>query len=188
MIVELSAYVSMLSMNVNLRCERMKSERRPPLVIPYRRGRYLPNGLTTGAEGTSDPDDRTLALTHAFDTLWKEAEKAGQVIPQLNTETCIQELSVPLGLDLPDTMGNPQFQEAWLMRSPYCGTHLVRFPSLGAITNHTITFVPHLPEQVMDPMTIQGDALVDVTDWPVGSLQVIINWRETEGAFTVKLR
>ena len=85
-------------------------------------------------------------------------------------------------------------RDAWLMRSPYCGTHLVLFPSLGMVTDYTITFVPFLPDEKKEPMHIHvplgdhTDGLVDVSAWPVGDHNVSLMAGSNSGTFTLKLR
>ncbi|MBP7513267.1 MAG: hypothetical protein KA791_01890 [Flavobacteriales bacterium] len=190
MFVDLRSYYPGMGSLVNERCERMDCTRRPPVVLPFRKGRYHPDGVVLGYHMDRASDPRTDALTEQFDALWKKAMKEESVVPQLNSDTCRQELVLP-----PDVEPNrTPMRDSWLMRSPYCGTHLVLFPSMGTGTDYTITFVPYLPEQKKDPVHVHvplGDhteGLVDVSDWPVGDHQVRRSAEGREESFTLKFR
>ena len=112
------------------------------------------------------------------------------VVPQLNTDTCRQEVIVPADLDLPGTI----YRDAWVMRSCYCGKHFVHFPLWGSQTTYTITFYPHFPDQTKEPVTLDSSALddvnywLDITDWPVGDHSVRLLACGNGGTFTLKLR
>lgn len=190
MFVDLRSYYPGMGSLVNDRCERMECTRRPPVVLPFRKGRYHPDGVVLGYHMDRASDPRTDALTGQFDALWKKAMKEESVVPQLNSDTCRQELVLP-----PDVEPNrTPMRDAWLMRSPYCGTHLVLFPSLGMVTDYTITFVPFLPDEKKEPMHIHvplgdhTDGLVDVSAWPVGDHNVSLMAGSNSGTFTLKLR
>ena len=190
MIVEIMTYYPGMGSLVNERCKHLDCTRRPPIVVPFRPGRFHPDGHAFGYDMNRGPDPRTVKLTEQFDALWKKAMKEDLALPQLNTDTCREQLVVPADLDRPET----QMRDAWLMRSPYCGTHLVLFPSMGPVTDYTITFVPYLPDKKKEPVHIHvplgdhTDGLVDVTDWPVGYHQVSLVARSNGGTFTLKLR
>ncbi|HRH37874.1 MAG TPA: hypothetical protein PK760_05985, partial [Flavobacteriales bacterium] len=171
-------------------------ERRPPVVIPFRKGRFLPTGSRcdrdyySAEEGNSTVDARTVTLTKQFDALWKKAMKEEAVIPQLNTDTCRQEVAVPADLDLPGT----KYRDAWVLRSPYCGTHLVHFPLWGTQTAYTITFHPYKSDQQKEPVTLDTDARddviywLDISDWPIGDHTVQLIGDGNNGTFTLMLR
>lgn len=196
MVVELSVCYRARGGEVDERCRTLDCTRRPPMVIPFRPGRFLPTGTPFSKEyyALEDEEDkldaRTVSLTKQFDALWHKAMKEELVLPQLNTDTCRQEVLVPADLDLPET----QMRDAWLMRSPYCGTHLVLFPSMGTVTDYTITFVPYLSEQQKDPVHVHvplgdhTDGLVDITEWPIGDHSVCLLACGNGGTFTLKLR
>lgn len=190
MVVELSTYFYGVPHQVTDRCARTDCRRRPPVVLPFRPGRYIGNGAPFGPDGAANGDPRTTELTVLFDSLWREAMKEDRVLPQLNTDTCRQELLVPADLDLPET----NYKDAWALRSPYCGTHFFHFPSWGTQTEYIITFNPYLQEVKKDPVTIafhgNEDPMqwVDVTDWPVGDHTVRLLACGNGGTFTLKLR
>ncbi len=188
MLVELTAYRSASELDVSARCERMQCTRRPPVVLPFRSGWYLPNGLPFGADRNESADIRTTALTTAFDRLWEQAVKIERIIPQLNNDTCVQDLFIPAGPDRPETTDGPRYSDVWLMRSPYCAMHMVRFPALGTSTAYFITFVPYLTEKSNAPVHFRSDAVVDVTDWPVGDHTMAVRWGDTGTTLTLKLR
>jgi hypothetical protein len=87
MIVEIMAYYPRMGSLVNERCKHLDCARRPPIVMPFRPGRYHPDGHAYGYDMNRGPDPRTVELTDQFDALWKKAMKADHVIPQLNTDT-----------------------------------------------------------------------------------------------------
>ncbi len=194
MVVELSMYYP--PMPAYERPTIRAGERRPPVVIPFRKGRFLPTGIRYGKdyyaaeEGNSTVDARTVDLTKQFDALWKKARKGEAVIPQLNTDTCHQEVLVPAGLDLPET----KFRDAWVLRSPYCGTHFVHFPLWGTHTAYTITFHPYQSDQIKEPITLETDARddvnywLDISDWPVGDHTVDLIGVGNSGTFKLMLR
>jgi len=194
MVVELSVYYP--PMPAYERPTIRAGERRPPVVIPFRKGRFLPTGVLygkdyyTAEEGERTVDARTVALTKQFDALWKQATKDEAVIPQLNTDTCHQEVQVPAELDLPET----RYRDVWLLRSWYCGTHLVHFPLWGNRTAYTITFHPHRTDQQKEPVILDTDERddvnywLDISDWPVGDHMVELVGDGNGGTFTLKLR
>lgn len=190
MIVEIMAYYPGMGSQVNERCKHMDCTRRPPIVVPFRPGRYHPDGHAYGYDMNRGPDPRTAELTEQFDALWREAMKKDRVIPQLNTDTCSQELLLPVEPDAPKTSKS----DAWVLRSAYCGTHLLYFPSMGPTTDYDITFVPYLPEIRKDPVRVHipaGDHTVwptNVTDWPIGDHTVRRSADGREERFTLKLR
>ena len=194
MIVEITAYYPRMGSLVEERCKHLDCTRRPPIVVPFRPGRYHPDGHVYGYEMNRAGDPRTDALTEQFDVLWKKATKEDLVVPQTNTDTCKQELVVPPALDLPDRTDIPRQRDVWAGRSPYCGTHLVHFPSMGKVTDYTITFVPYLPEEKKEPVHIHvplgdhTDGLVNVSDWPVGDHQVRRSAEGREESFTLEFR
>lgn len=196
MVVELSHYWTLMGGSVDARCKTLDCTRRPPMILPFRPGRYRTNGrsFTDDASVWVDTvvriDARTNDLIAQFDALWKEAMEEDLVVPQLSTDTCRQELNL-----LPDPDHMEQLPgDAWLLRSPYCGTHLVRFPSFGSTTDYTITFVPYLPEQTKEavqihvPMGDHEEFPVDVSDWPVGDHDVNVTMGVHHDAFKLKLR
>ena len=85
-------------------------------------------------------------------------------------------------------------RDTWLMRSPYCGTHLVRFPTCHTQTEYIITFTPFLQELARDPVHVHlslgddADGPVDITNWPAGDHQVQLLGDGHGGTFTLKLR
>lgn len=194
MVVELSVYYP--PMKEYDRPTIRAGERRPPVVLPFRKGRFLPTGIMYGKdyygaeEGNTTADARTIALTKQFDELWKKAMKEERVIPQLNTDTCHQEVVVPDNLD----MRGETYRDVWLLRSPYCGTHFVHFPFWGAQTTYTITFHPYQPDQVKEPVTLAADARddvkdwLDISDWPVGDHPAQLTKDGISCTFTLKLR
>ncbi len=194
MVVELS--VSYTPMPAYDRPTIREGERIPPVVIPFRKGRFLPTGIMYGKdyysaeEGHSTIDARTVDLTKQFDALWKKAMKEERVIPQLNTDTCHQEVQVPADLHLPET----KYRDVWVLRSPYCGTHFVHFPLWGNKTSYTITFHPDQSDQQKEPVTLDTDARddviywLDISDWPVGDHAVELVGDGNSGTFTLKLR
>ncbi len=194
MVVELSVYYP--PMPAYERPPIRVGERRPPVVIPFRKGRFLPTGVRYGKdyytteEGNSTVDARTVDLTKQFDALWKKAMKDEAVIPQLNTDTCHQEVQVPADLQLAET----KYRDVWLLRSFYCGTHLVHFPLWGNKTSYTITFHPYQSDQQKEPVTLAADARddvnywLDISDWPVGDHAVELTGEGNSGAFMLKLR
>lgn len=196
MIVELSVYYRARGGEVDERCARMDCRRRPPMVLPFRPGRYLPTGfpLSKAYYALDDPDEqrdaRTTSLTQQFDALWTKAMKEELVIPQTNTDTCRQEVIVPADLDLPGTV----YRDAWILRSPYCGRHFVHFPLWGTQTSYTITFNPYYADQTKEPVTLDTSALddvnywLDITDWPIGDHPVQLLACGNGGTFTLKLR
>ncbi len=189
MIVEIMAYYPGMGSLVNERCKHLDCTRRPPIVLPFRPGRYHPDGHAYGYDMNRGADPRTVEMTEQFDALWKKAMKADLVVPQTNTDTCVQELVLPLDLDRPES----PMRDAWVMRSPYCGTHLLHFPSMGTVADYTVTFVPYLPEQRKEPVHIHvpsGDHPidpVDVSDWPIGDHLVDLR-SGNGGPFILKLR
>ncbi|MBL7937769.1 MAG: hypothetical protein JNL43_00300 [Flavobacteriales bacterium] len=195
MVVELSVYYRARGGEVEERCRTMDCARRPPVVIPFRRGRYLPTGTEFGKEyyASDDAEDnldaRTVSLTKQFDALWKKAMKEELVVPQLNTDTCRQEIPVPADLDLPGT-----FRDVWVMRSSYCGKHYVHFPLWGTRTEYMITFNPYRPNEAREPVTLDTRTLedvdywLDISDWPVGDHPVRLLACDNGGTFTLKLR
>jgi hypothetical protein len=190
MIVEIMAYYPRMGSLVNERCKHLNCTRRPPIVMPFRPGRYHPDGHAYGYDMNRGPDPRTVELTEQFDALWKKAMKADLVVPQTNTDTCVQELVLPADLDRPES----PMRDAWVMRSPYCGRHLVQFPSRGTATEYFITFVPYLQERNMDPVHIDlalgenAERPIDVTDWPIGDHHVRMLACGNGGTFILKLR
>ncbi len=190
MVVELTTYFYGVPHQVTDRCAGTDCRRRPPVVLPFRPGRYIGNGAPFGPDGAANGDPRTAQLTVLFDSLWNEAMKEDHVVPQLNTDTCTQELFVPADLDRPETV----YRDAWLPRSAYCGTHFVSFPSMGPTTDYFITFVPYLPEINKDPVRVHipaGDHAVvplNVTDWPIGDHLVQRSANGREETFTLKVR
>jgi len=194
MVVELSVYHT--PMKEYERPAIRAGERRPPVVIPFRKGRFLPTGSRCDSdyyadeEGKSTIDARTVDLTKQFDALWKKAMQKEAVIPQVNTDTCHQEVQVPADLHLPET----KYRDAWVLRSLYCGTHFVHFPLWGAKTAYTITFHPYQPDQRKEPITLASDALddvnywLDISDWPVGDHPVQLTGDGISCTFTLKLR
>jgi|GEM_PF-1652867 len=196
MVVELSVYYRARGGEVDERCKTLDCKRRPPMVVPFRPGRYLPIGRRFTKEyyamddAEEQVDARTVLLTEQFDVLWKKAMEEERIIPQLNTDTCWQDVHVPADLDLPDT----NYRDAWVIRSPYCGTHFARFPAWGTGTTYIITFIPYLPDVKKDPVTIGflsgEEALqwVDMSDWPVGDHSVSLFACGNGGTFTLKLR
>ncbi len=194
MVVELSAIHA--PMPAYERPTIREGERRPPVVIPFRSGRFLPTGSRCDKdyysveEGIKTVDARTTELTEQFDVLWAKAMKNDQVITQRNTDTCHQQVQVPADLDLPET----KYRDVWLMRSPYCGTHFVHFPLWGAQTAYTITFDPHQSDQQKEPVTLHTDSRddvnywLDISDWPVGDHQVSLMSCMNGGTFILKLR
>jgi hypothetical protein len=190
MVVELTTYFYGMSSQVADRCERTDCRRRPPVVLPFRPGRYIGNGAPFGPDGAANPDPRTTELTALFDALWRDAMEADGVIPQLNTDTCHREVQVPADLHLPET----KYRDVWLLRSPYCGTHFVNFPLWGAKTAYTITFNPYQPDQSKEPVTLDTDARddvnywLDISDWPVGDHTVVLVGDGNSGTFTLMLR
>ncbi len=190
MVVELSTYWALSSQTVDDRCARTDCRRRPPLILPFRPGRYIGNGAPYGPDGTANPDPRTTELTREFDELWKIAMKEERVIKQLTTDTCEQVLSLPPPLEPAKT----PMRDVWVMRSPYCGTHHVHFPAVSVSTEYIITFHPYFPEQTKDPVHIRvrngahSDDNVDVTAWPIGDHPVRLLVDGQEETFTLKLR
>lgn len=194
MVVELSVYYP--PMPAYERPTIREGERRPPVVIPFRTGRFLPTGVRYGKdyygaeEGRSTIDARTVELTQQFDALWKKAMNDEAVIPQLNTDTCHQDVLVPADLQLPET----KYRDVWVLRSPYCGTHLVHFPLWGNKTSYTITFHPDQSDQQKEPVTLDTDARdyvhywLDISDWPVGDHTVELIGDGNSGTFTLMLR
>lgn len=142
MVVTLSSYYQGMGSLVNERCKKLDCTRRPPVVLRFRPGLYFPNGRSLDQDTERIGDPLTTSLTEQFDALWKKAMKEDLVVAQTNTDTCAQELVVPSELDLSDTTGIPRQLEVWLLRSPYCGTHFVRFPAWGTQTEYIITFNP----------------------------------------------
>jgi hypothetical protein len=194
MIVEIMAYYPGMGSLVNERCKHLDCARRPPIVVPFRPGRYHPDGHAYGYDMNRGPDPRTVKLTEQFDAMWKKAMKNDLVIPQTNTDTCLQELVVPPDFDIPDLTDIPKQREVWLAHSLYCGTHLVQFPSWGTQTEYIITFTPFLQEQARDPVHVHrslgddADGPVDITNWPAGDHQVQLLGDVHGGTFTLKLR
>ncbi|MBK9176938.1 MAG: hypothetical protein IPM46_11515 [Flavobacteriales bacterium] len=196
MVVELSVYYRARGGEVEERCRTLDCTRRPPVVMPFRPGRYLPIGLPFTKEyyamddRAEQVDARTASLTKQFDVLWTRAMKEERVVPQLNMDTCRQELLLPPDLDPPKM----PMRDAWVLRSGYCGTHFVRFPSVGVAAEYIITFVAHFPEQQREPVRIHvpigdpADALTDVSDWPIGDHPVRLLANGREETFTLKLR
>ena len=194
MVVELSVYYA--PMKEYDRPTINAGERRPPVVIPFRKGRFLPTGAQyakeyySAEEGNTTVDARTVDLTEQFDALWKQAMMEEHVIPQLNTDTCHQEVQVPADLQLPET----KYRDVWLLRSPYCGTHFVYFPIWGTKTSYTITFHPYQSDQQKEPVTLDTDERddvnywLDISDWPVGDHAVELVGDGNSGTFTLKLR
>ncbi len=190
MVVELTTYFYAPPAQVMDRCVRTDCRRRPPVVLPFRPGRYIGNGAPFGPDGAANGDPRTTELTELFDELWSEALQDDAVVPQLNNDTCTQELHVPVDLDRPET----DHRDAWLIRSAYCGTHFVRFPSVGPTTDYIIDFAPYLPEipggtkRVHVPAGDHMDTPTNVTDWPIGDHLVRRSAGGIEETFTLKLR
>ena len=194
MVVELSVYYP--PMKEYDRPTIHAGERRPPVVIPFRKGRFLPTGAQyakeyyAAEEGNSTVDARTVDLTEQFDALWKQAMMEEHVIPQLNTDTCHQEVQVPAHLHLPET----KYRDVWLLRSPYCGTHFVYFPFWGTKTSYTITFHPYQSDQQKESVILDTDERddvnywLDISDWPVGDHAVELVGDGNSGTFTLKLR
>lgn len=194
MVVELSVYYP--PMKEYDRPTINAGERRPPVVIPFRKGRFLPTGIRYGKdyytteEGQSTIDARTVDLIKQFDALWKKAMNEERVIPQLNTDTCHQEVLVPADLQLPET----KHRDVWLLRSLYCGTHLVHFPLWGNKTSYTITFHPYQIDEQREPVILDADERddvnywLDISDWPVGDHSVELVGDGNSGTFALKLR
>jgi len=194
MVVELSVYYP--AMPAYDRPTIRDGERRPPVVLPFRKGRFLPTGVRYGKdyysaeEGSSTVDARTVELIEQFDALWMKAMKGELVIPQLNTDSCHQEVQVPADLQLPEM----KYRDVWVMRSPYCGMHFVHFPLWGNKTTYTITFHPFQSDQQKEPVTLDTDERddvnywLDISDWPVGDHTVELVGDGNSGAFTLKLR
>lgn len=200
MVVELSVYYEHRGSEVHDRCAHLDCRRRPPVVLPFRKGRYLANGrpfakdrILTGDAENKD-DERTATLTEQFDVLWARAMKEDRVIPQLNTDTCRYEVAVAGDLDVPDTCG-VRNTDLWLMRSYYCGTHLARFPGWGTETAYTITGGPgsgvdtsgkgahlHFSRQEEEKQWL------DLTGWPPGDYTVSLVACGNGGSFILKLR
>ncbi|MBL7950804.1 MAG: hypothetical protein JNM62_03730 [Flavobacteriales bacterium] len=194
MVVELTAYYAGFRSDVDERCKHMDSARRPPVVLPFRAGRFRANGRRYADDTNDAMDPRTADLTQRFDALWAKAMKRERIIPQLNTDTCRQELTVPADLDVPVEAGGPNQTDVWVMRSAYCCTHFVSFPPWGTSAQYSITFVPYRPEERKDPVHINVRAgavarsWVDVSDWPVGDHLVHLSGCSNGGTFTLKLR
>ena len=190
MVVELSSYFIGMGGTVDNRCKDVDCTRRPPVVLPFRPGRFIGNGAPYGPNASTETDARTTMLTQQFDSLWNKAMADERVIPQLNTDTCRQEVYVPEDLDRPETT----YRDAWLLRSAYCGTHFAHFPSWGTGTEYLITFNPYLPHVKKDPVSIHltsadpADGTVDVTDWPIGDHTVRLLACGNGGSFTLKFR
>jgi hypothetical protein len=194
MVVELSVYYP--PMPAYERPTIRDGERRPPVLIPFRTGRFLPTGIRyekdyyTTEEGQGTVDARTVDLTKQFDALWKKAMNEQRVIAQLNTDTCHQQVQVPADLHLPET----KYRDVWLMRSPYCGTHFVNFPLWGNKTSYTITFHPYQSDEQKEPVIIDTDARddvnywLDISDWPVGDHVVQLIGDGNSGTFKLMLR
>lgn len=200
MIVELSVYYAYRGGEVEDRCKDLDRTRRPPIVIPFRKGRYLANGRAFRTEYilANDPerldDERTASLTTQFDALWAAAMKEDRVVPQLNTDTCRYELNVPPDLDVPDTSATRNTDE-WLMRSYYSGTHLVKFPAWGTQTAYIITGGPGSgadtsghDAQLQFGMGEQDKQWLDMTQWPPGDYTVRLIACGNGGSFVLKLR
>lgn len=106
------------------------------------------------------------------------------------TDTCRYELRIPPDLDLPTT---PHHDEQ-VLRSPGCGTHLVRFPAWGTITDYHVMNPSGSAEVGSEIQHIHivhgagGDAWVDVTHWPSGDLPVRLLACGNGGSFTLELR
>ncbi len=175
MVVELSVYYRARGGEVDERCKGMDCKRRPPMVLPFRPGRYLPIGRAFNKEyyamdEEEQVDARTVSLTKQFDVLWKKAMKEERVVTQLNTDTCRQEIILPPPLDPTKT----SMRDSWVLRSAYCGTHFVHFPLKGTRTSYIITFNPYRPDEGKDPITLDTSARndvnywLDVSGWPIG--------------------
>lgn len=202
MIVELSVYYEQGGGEPEERCAQLNCTRRPPVVLPFRHGRYLANGQPFTKEyyvkedRENKYDAHTAKLTQQFDVLWAKAMKEDRVIPQLNTDTCRYELDVPVDLDVPDTLGVPTLNaDVWLLRSYYCGTHFVRFPAWGTGTAYTLIGGP---VSGVDTSGKNGELhfftreeekqWVDMTSWPPGDYTVRLVACGNGGLFTLKLR
>ena len=190
MVVELTTYFYGVPHQVTDRCAGTDCRRRPPVVLPFRPGRYIGNGAPFGPDGAANGDARTTELTVLFDSLWNEAMKADRVVPQLNTDTCSQEVILPPPIEPNKT----PMRDSWVMRSPYCGTHFVHFPLKGTRTTYIITFNPYRPAEVRDPITLDTSERddvnywLDMSDWPVGDHPVRLVADGVEESFTLKLR
>lgn len=196
MVVELSTYHANSSYDVTDRCARTDCRRRPPVVLPFRPGRYLANGAPFGPDGSATGDDRTKELTRQFDKLWTTAMKNEQVIPQLNSDTCRYQVEVPADLDVPDTLGaHPRNTDVWLMRSYYCGTHFAKFPMWGTFTGYIITGGPGSSVDTTGKNAElhfgadeEEHQWLDVSDWPPGDYTVSLMSCGNGGSFVLKLR
>ncbi len=197
MVVELSTYLPHASYDVSDRCMRTDCTRRPPVVLPFRPGRFLANGAPYEPDGAANPDPRTAELTSQFDELWGREMKGARVIPQLNTDTCRYEPDVAADLDVPDTTLGSQGRntDVWLMRSYYCGTHLAKFPAWGTETAYTITGGPGSGvdtsgkgAQLHFFLQEQEKQWLDLTGWPPGDYTVSLVACGNGGSFILKLR
>lgn len=193
MVVELSTYRANSRYDVDDRCTRIDCRRRPPVVLPFRPGRYLTNGTPFGPDGNAAGDTRTKELTQQFDQLWSRAMKEDRVIPQLNTETCRYEVDVPADLDVPDTLGRNT--DVWLLRSAYCGTHLVKFPAWGTETAYRVVGGPGSGvdttgknAQLHFFMDQEDKQWLNVSGWPPGDYAVSLLACGNGGSFVLKLR
>lgn len=190
MVVELSTYWSPMPYRPDDRCKRTDCTRRPPVIMPFRPGRYIANGSRYGPDAGALRDARTEELTDRFDVLWGKAMKNARVIPQLNTDTCRQVVYLPPALEHPETA----MRDAWLLRSPYCGKHFVHFPFWGSGSTYKITFVPYLLDQKKDPVLLDTSPLddvnywLDVSDWPIGDHPVEVTGTDSSATFILKLR
>lgn len=200
MIVELSVHYQRRGSEVDERCANMDCRRRPPFVLPFRHGRYLANGHAFKKEYilAEDPenldDERTAVLTTQFDALWTKAMKEDHVLPQVNTDTCRYTVDVAADLDMPDST-HRRSTDVWLLRSPYCATHLAHFPAWGTETKYTIEGGPGSgvdtsgQEAVLHSIGKRAEQLsLDVTSWPPGDYSVTLVACSNGGSFLLKLR
>ena len=197
MVVELSTYLPHAAYDVTDRCMRTDCTRRPPVVLPFRPGRFLVNGAGFGPDGAVNAEPGTTELTRQFDELWSQEMKAARVIPQLNTDTCRYEVAVPSDLDAPDTTlgSHGRNTDVWLMRSYHAGTHLARFPAWGTETACTITGGPGSGvdtsgkgAQLHFFRQEQEKQWLDLTGWPPGDYTVSLVAFGNGGSFILKLR
>lgn len=176
---------------IEARCKAMPCERRPPVVLVFRKGLFFGGYPLDANAGESPAALSPATLTAQFDAVWARAAAQGSVVPEHNTDTCRYELQVAPDLDVPGTVNT----DAWVLRSPYCGTHLLHFPAQGTQTAYAISGgtaadlgTSAYQGRVAFNIGEEEKQWLDVTALPAGDYTISLLACGNGGTFVLKLR
>lgn len=174
-------------------CKHAPCDRLPPALIPFRPGYHLRYWTIYG----TDPAPRSVMRSYTdggFSKLWREAVAADRLIPERLKDTMRYDVEL-MTRTIAEIEALPADAETWVMRSWYHKTHLLKLPVLGEetvylISGGTAAGLYNVPLNLRHHSRAEEATKewLDVSAWPPGDYNVIVEAGAINKTFTLKLR